>query len=58
MATLDDFMAFNFCEDEREQQEAHQTTEYPYQSQFWESDDDSKSSNYWDDNDSSSDDDY
>lgn len=57
MSTLDDFMAFNFCEDEREQQEAHQTTEYPYQSQFWDSSANSETekSSYWDD-DSSSDD--
>lgn len=63
MSTLDDFMAFNFCEDEREQQANSKgswtgaTTEYPYQKQYWESDDDSKSSKYWDD-DSSKDDDY
>jgi len=45
MATLDDFMAFNFIEDEREQQEADQTTEYPYQSQYWDDDDSSSDEN-------------
>lgn len=51
MATLDDFMAFNFMEDERpstglrtgSDYETHQTTEYPYQSQFWEDEDDKSS---------------
>lgn len=55
MDGLDDFVLFNACEDAREEQ-AHQTTEYPYQSQFWEDKEDKSS--YWDDDNSSSDDEY
>lgn len=32
MDGLEDFLLFNACEDAREEQEAHATTEYPYQS--------------------------
>ena len=48
MDGLDDFLLFNAIEDEREEQEAHSTTEYPYQSQFWEEKE--EKSSYWDDN--------
>ena len=61
MDGLDDFMAFNFCEDEREAQERSVTTEYPYQNQYWEddkSDESSSSDSYWDDDTSTSDDSY
>lgn len=54
MDDLDNFILFNACEDARKEQEAHTTTEYPYQSQFWEEKE--KSSSYWDDDSSSSDD--
>ena len=60
MDGLDDFMAFNYCEDQREEQERSATTEYPYQKQFWESDNDSDSSSksYWDDDSSENSDEY
>lgn len=46
MATLEDFMLFNACEDAREEYNAHQITEFPYQKQYW-GDDDKSSSSYW-----------
>lgn len=56
MDELNDFMLFNACEDAREEQESHTTTEYPYQSQFWEEKE--EKSSFWDNDDSSSSDDY
>lgn len=52
-------MLFNACEDAREEHEAHQTTEYPYQKQYWDSSTSSEtgSSSYWDEDSSSSEDD-
>lgn len=54
MDGLEDFLLFNACEDAREEKESHTTTEYPYQSQFWEAKE--EKSSFWDDDSSSSDD--